>query len=230
MPYQSGLSDNSASAGLRQADNNDVRANQNDPTTWNVVTAMNFRQPPSPKGGLHRYFRMLSLLLLQHALAPSSSIDAHARSRLPANPPDTPLTDLESRPYLRIAGMLPLRIKAVQPPPDLVSKPAAGAPPQPLTREDSLSTPGNPTIEPVNTTSDTIPAHPVSAPRPATSGKQPLPILPDDTHPTTRPEDFLPFFQFPGANHDMTIVVPATIIRPPEPGQLPPSSATYQQK
>jgi len=174
---------------------------------------------------------MLSLLLLHHALAPGS-IDAHARSRLQVNPQDRPLTDVESRPYLRVASMLPLRIKAAPPPPDLSSKPAAGAPPQPITNvpSDSGSSPVHTSTEPANLAGNTTPVQPDAVIPVTTPANPPPAILPDDTHPSTRPEDFLPFFQFPGPNHDVTIVVPVTPTRPPAPGQQPPSSATYQQK
>jgi hypothetical protein len=194
---------------------------------------MNFRQPPAPKGGLHRCIRMLSLLLLQHALAPST-IDAHARSRLPVNSEDTSSTDVASRPYLKVAGLLPLRIKAAPPPPDILGKPPAGAPPQPAQPVASMDTHTatlTPTTESTSSPVDSIPAEPVSA-QPAHPVTNPPPrILPDDTRPSTRPEDFLPFFLFPGANQNVNVVVPVTPTRPPTPDrQLPPSSATYQQK
>ena len=183
---------------------------------------------------MHRYLRMFSLLLLQHALAPGN-IDAHARSRLPLNPSGNPTTDVESRPYLRIAGILPLRIKSAPPPPDLITKPAAGAPPQPAASAPATAT-TSPSVQPVAESAGQPPAKP-ALPDPAplvppapTNTTPPPSILPDDTRTSTRPEDFLPFFQFPDANHDVTVVVPVTAVRPPAPGQQPPSSASYQQK
>ena len=183
---------------------------------------------------MHRYLRMLSLLLLQHALAPGN-IDAHARSRLPLNSSGNPSTDVESRPYLRIAGILPLRIKAAPPPPDLITKPAAGAPPQPAAVAPTAS-PASASALPLAEPAGQLPGNPAQAdPSPAvppapTNTTPPTSILPDDTRTSTRPEDFLPFFQFPDANHDVTVVVPVTAARPPAPGQQPPSSASYQQK
>jgi hypothetical protein len=179
---------------------------------------------------LRRYFRLLYLLLLQHALAPSS-IDAHTRSRLPVNSSGSLDSESASRPYLKIASMLPLRIRAT-PPPDLVAKPA-GAPPQPAGRAADTASPSpkDPGSEPAALASGTVPATaPAPAPAASTDLSQPSTILPDDTRPATRPEDFLPFFQFPSGNHDVTIVVPVTAAHPPAPGQVPPSSATYQQK
>lgn len=60
------------------------------------------------------------------------------------------------------------------------------------------------------------------------TGKTFKPILPDDTRPKVRAEDFLPFFQPPGANpnpNDVTVAPP-----PAEPGTPTPSSATYRQQ
>jgi len=169
---------------------------------------------------------MLSLLMLQHALAPSIA-DAHARSRLPADPGDNPA----SLPYLKVTGALPLRFEEPPPPPpDLSSRPAAGAPPQPPFALTSETLPS--AIMPV----EVAPAKPdvilpaVVTPPPAKPAKPAEPtssILPDDTRASTRAEDFLPFFQFPGGgNGDVTLTPP----RPAQPGQLPPSSATYQQR
>ena len=183
---------------------------------------------------MHRYLRLLSLLLLQHALAPGN-IDAHARSRLPLSPSGEPASDGDSRPYLRIAGILPLRIKSATPPPDLITKPAAGAPPQPSANVPATSSPvaaSNPNPEPGGKLpgTTTLPEHAPAVSAAPTDTTPPAGILPDDTRTSTRPEDFLPFFQFPDANHDVTVVVPVTAVRPPAAGQQPPSSASYQQK
>lgn len=184
---------------------------------------MNFSPEPSTKGGLHAIVRMLSVLMLQHALAPSIA-DAHARSRLPVPPGDNPA----SLPYLKITGALPLRFEEPPPPPpDLTSRPAAGAPPQPPFSLTSETVPA--AIMPA----EVAPAKPdvvvpaVATPPPPKPADVTPSILPDDTHVSTRAEDFLPYFQFPGsANAGVTASPP----RPAQPGQLPPSSATYQQK
>jgi hypothetical protein len=188
---------------------------------------MNF-QPPSPKGGLHRTLRVLSLLLLQHALVPTST-DVHARSRLPSNPDSDPVPTGNSRPYLKIAGSLPLRFgTAPRPIPILASKASvSNPPPQPIaaTPVEPAPAPLSPVIEEKNPPTEP-PIVPVSTP---VESKRVLSILPDDTHPSTRPEDFLPFFQFP-AGRNVNVVVPAGAIKPTTPGQLPASSATYQQR
>lgn len=158
--------------------------------------------------------------MLQHALAPSIA-DAHARSRLPAQPGGDPT----SHPYLKITGAVPLRFDAPPPPPDLSSKPPAGAPPIATgpALPDVILPAATPPAEPPKTAlpSDRTPIAPADTkPADHTPG-----ILPDDTRAATRPEDFLPFFQFPGGSPDVSLTP-----RPPAPGQLPPSSATYQQK
>ena len=193
--------------------------------------------PPTPKGGLHRSLRVISLLLLQHALVPLGT-DAHAHMRLPSNP-ENDRNDADSRPYLKVSGNLPLRFAAAprpipllpvkaavaaeisQPAPAAstssspVEAPVVSAPgPAPVAEIKESAAPA-PTVE----TSPTIPANDKSVPS----------ILPDDTHPSTRAEDFLPFFQFPSGK-DVTVVVPASAAQAPAPGHLPASSATYQQR
>ncbi|WP_415908155.1 hypothetical protein [Oleiharenicola sp. Vm1] len=72
----------------------------------------------------------------------------------------------------------------------------------------------------------------MSDPVKAASGKPPATILPDDTRPKVRAEDFLPFFQFPGsapANGDVTVVAPVPNAAPGA-APLPASSATYRQQ
>jgi hypothetical protein len=59
----------------------------------------------------------------------------------------------------------------------------------------------------------------------------PAAILPDDVRPAVRPEDFLPFFQFPapGGTGNVRVIVPVAPTAPSAPGTQPPSSATYIQ-
>jgi len=189
--------------------------------------------PPTPKGRLHRSLRVISLLLLQHALVPIGT-NAYARMRLPSNP-DSDSNGAESRPYLQVSGTLPLRFSPAPRPIPLLPVKAAVAPE--ATPKPAPATP-SPT-EPDVTLATTAPiaevkeAEPPVAPDPATTtpinSKPVLSILPDDTHHSTRSEDFLPFFQFPSGK-DVTVVVPASAAKAPAPGQLPASSATYQQR
>jgi hypothetical protein len=164
---------------------------------------------------------MVSLLMLQHALAPSIA-DAHARSRLPALP-GSPTDDPASLPYLKVTGAVALRFAAPPPPPDLTSKPPAGAPPP---ASETVHPDVTPAISPAEAAkalpSDLTPITPAAS-KPVNLTPT---ILPDDTRAAPRAEDFLPFFQFPGSSSPDVTLAP----RPPAPGQLPPSSATYQQK
>jgi hypothetical protein len=70
-------------------------------------------------------------------------------------------------------------------------------------------------------------AHPLAQPAPAAQIASP-PILPDEGRPRLHPEDFLPFFQFPGAAGQGAADSSAPV--PPAPGRLPPSTASYQQE
>ena len=128
-----------------------------------------------------------------------------------------------SRPYLAAVGAPNLRFSEAVPPPDLSVRPPAGAPPQPAVNHepDSVSA-SKPETQAART-------EPVAPPQPEVAAKEPAStpppsILPDDTRPKVRPEDFLPFFQFPGGNS-----APGTLT-PPAPGQQPLSTATYRQQ
>jgi hypothetical protein len=60
----------------------------------------------------------------------------------------------------------------------------------------------------------------------------PRSILPDDTRPSVKPEDFLPFFQIPGtakAPGEASLIIPASALVAPTASPIPPSSATYTQ-
>lgn len=135
-----------------------------------------------------------------------------------------------SRPYLAAIDPPGLRFAEALPPPDLSVHPPAGAPPHPPAASEPVVAVALPPSAP-------NPAPVVSGPPPAArpapaAATTPPPILPDETRAKVRPEDFLPFFQFPGnANQadGVTVAVPATLT-PPAPGNQPPSSATYRQQ
>ena len=153
------------------------------------------------------------------------------RSRLPTNLGDNPTNNAGSRPYLKITGALALRFSVAQPTPaDLPVRTAASAPS--LTVSSAPETPSPVAHNPPASDSslDVKPREPVTTQSEPVTENPPPAILPDDTRPATHPEDFLPYFQFPSSNGDLTIIVPATATRPSAPGQLPPSSATYQQR
>jgi len=184
---------------------------------------MNF-QPPTPKRGLNRTLKVLSLLLLQHALVPLAP-EAQARPRLPSNSnSDSP--DGDSRPYLKVAGVRPLRFSAEpRPVPKVAVKPT----PPPSEPVQPTVAAAEPLPAPVVETKEPVVTPPPPVLPPPAAGKSALSILPDDTRPTSRAEDFLPFFQFP-AGDGVNVVVPANAAKPSTPGQLPVSSATYQQR
>jgi hypothetical protein len=163
----------------------------------------------------------LSLWLLPAVLAPAAS---------PGFAP--PFAGSGSRPYLAVLGTMPLRVAEAAPPPDLSSRPSQAAPPRPDQETASDPAPIDEVkAEPSSLTppaADLTPATPTreSAPQPA---RTPPPILVDDSRPRVRPEDFLPFFIFPG-HGESNVIVPVTAPAPPAPGTLPPSSATYRQQ
>jgi hypothetical protein len=193
---------------------------------------MNHREPPQLPVGVRRALHCLSLLLLP-ALAPKA---AHSlpRSR-PAPGPALESPGPDAVPYLPALGALPLRFQRATPPPDLVTQPAAGAPPVPsLTLTESTVAQANAAAAQstaVTARSEKPPADTNPKPTPPPAKPAPSSILPDDTRPAVRPEDFLPFFQIPGtakAPGDVNVVVPASFSAPTA-APLPPSSATYTQ-
>jgi len=149
--------------------------------------------------------------------------------------PETGWSRPRSRPYLTAVAAPPLRFAAPLPPPDLSVRPPAGGPLPPVETPEAAGVaavqPGPDAAKAAATAS--VPEVD-AAPAPA-EVKPPTPppsILPDDLRTKVRPEDFLPFFQFPGSGsnpNDVTVVMPA-VPAPPVPGTQPPSSATYKQQ
>ena len=198
---------------------------------------MNHREPPQKPVGPRRVLRYLSLLLLP-AMAPES-VFALSRPR-PVAGQLIGVQNTEPNPYLPAIGPPPLRFQEISPPPDLVSRPPGGAPPMPslsptessVAMENSAA--ARSTINPVHPQEETpAPAvKPELMPKPAAPAKAPPPaILPDDTHQSVRNEDFLPYFQIPGAAPqpgDVNLLTPVPRLAP-APAPLPPSSATYTQ-
>jgi hypothetical protein len=142
----------------------------------------------------------------------------------------------DSPPYLPIIGAPALRFQHPAPPPDLVTHPVAAAPPIPKLSPTEVAVAQNnaeavavPAPDPDAPTPDAPPAQPiVPSPEPKRAIR---PILPDDTRAPIRAEDFLPYFQIPGAARgpgEVSVILPAAISNAPAPS-LPPSSATYTQ-
>ncbi len=137
-------------------------------------------------------------------------------------------------PYLHITGPPPLRFQEPAPPPEASASPlSAGSrsidgnakPVIVRSPGSGASASGLPGAPEAPTRSDgTAPGSPPATP-PNPNG--PPPLLPDDGGAKVKPEDFLPFFQFPeGGRNESAGTVPV----PPKPGTLPPSSANYQQQ
>jgi hypothetical protein len=183
----------------------------------------------------------LSLLTLP-ALAPHG-VQALPRTRPPGSGSD--LRSAEIVPYLPKLGAPRLRFQEATPPPDLVTRPAAGAPPvPPLSPTESTVAIANAEAARSAPATDPPPDPPPSAAAPATTGPAasapageapakpvPAPILPDNVRPAVRPEDFLPFFQIPGAGRNPAGVSVLAPVPPgvPPPASLPASSANYRQ-
>jgi len=195
---------------------------------------MNHRvTPPGPAKG-RRAWIYLSLLL------PSLASEVAQCPSPPADRNDMPLSQSSSGPsraYLRYIGPPQLRFQEALPPPDLSVRPPAGGPPKlRAVRPDGAST---------DASSFRLQAHAASAatlvarkedvhPAPTLAPPPPPPppaILPDDVAPKARPEDFLPYFQFPGAGSPSGDANAAG--QAPQasetPRTIPPSSATYQE-
>ena len=181
---------------------------------------MNSRaQPPRTAGVWGAGFRLLL------GFVPSMIVAT------PALTPD-PRWPIRSRPYLAVLGSSPLRIQEAMPPPDLSVRPPAGAPPQPAPASAESTTAPPPSADPtapVATALASIPSNQENGPAASADGKPTKPsrsILPDDTRQKVHAEDFLPFFQPPGANPNTS----DGPVAPPAPGVQPPSSATYRQQ
>ena len=201
---------------------------------------MNHREPPHLSVGARRVLHSLSLLLIS-ALAPEGVFAQPRQRPTPGQSPD--MQEVEQTPYLPYVGAPLLRFQEVAPPPDLVTRPAPAGPPTPTLSPTESSVAMENAAAPRSTASSLQPRPPeapapeaavkpeAKAPPPAPVKSTPPAILPDDTHPPVRPEDFLPYFQIPGSAtqpEDVNLLLPAPRT-PPAPAPLPPSSATYTQ-
>lgn len=200
--------------------------NQDNPLTWNVSHEMNHREPPHLPAGVRRALHCLSLLLVPAMTLDEGHAGVRLRSTLRLGP--------DSVPYLPVLGSPSIRVEEALPPPDLVTRPPASAPPVPALTPAETSV----AVANADAAQSTPPAperavdeKPPQPPPPPAPTKTPDPILPDNLHPVTRPEDFLPYFQIPGTAKqpgDVTILAPAAGSAP-APASIPPSSATYTQ-
>lgn len=137
------------------------------------------------------------------------------------------MREKEPLPYLPFLGAPPLRFQDATPPPDLASRPAAAAPPQPhLTPAESSVGLANSAAASLASARPKIEARASDPHEPAqeTPRTDAVPILPDTVRTQVQAEDFLPFFLIPGPAKTV-----GTAPSAPEPGTLPPSSATYTE-
>jgi hypothetical protein len=179
-----------------------------------------------------------SFFLLVLALA--SEAAPRARPQSMRSSPPLPESDA-SQAYLPVIGPPPLRF-AQAPPPELSTRPAPTAPPHPSAMGEIAATnaasanlvapPGGGGDALGTEQSQTIPVE--SAPTAPNAPVKPLgnkdtpALLPDDAQRETRPEEILPFFQFPGSGRT-TIVVPSGSISP-DSTRLPVSTAVYRER
>lgn len=186
---------------------------------------MNHREPTSVPPGTGQALPCLALLLL-----PLLALNrAWSRPNLSAAVPMTVPGG-----YLIAVGAPSLRFQEATPPPDLVMRPPASAPPK-VASGDSASRPDVLLYTP-EVTSATVPGmvatEKASSNHPEeTSAEEihvPPPILRDELQHQARPEDVLPYFQIPaqGGNLDVIVPVPRS---PRSAAPLPQSSATYTQ-
>jgi len=194
---------------------------------------MNHREPPHLPVENRKTFHYVALLLLP-TLAP---IIALASGRVRSNGHQSARLD-ESVPYLQSVGAPPIRFRERTPPPAQIPPPAllgmavrldgdslVGATDRP---DVIVARPTAPPDDP-SEMAETAPTKPIV---PAVKPPPPPPsIIPDDTRPTVRPEDFLPFFQLPGsasAPGGVGVFVPVPAAAS-EAVRLPPSTANYRQ-
>jgi hypothetical protein len=130
--------------------------------------------------------------------------------------------------YLAMIGPAPLCFAPAPPP--LPPEPVLPTPPKPKKPPESAEPPPAPTAPTessikVPTLHDNTDQNPEAGP----NSPKPVSILPDDTKTQIRPEDVLPFFQYPGANDSGAMSVPFTTSQTRGATTIP-SSATYRQQ
>ena len=190
------------------------------------------KSPPATfLSGVYRILRALTFVLLPALSSETSpaSVPASHRTSPTERRDDQASHELRSQPYLAAIG--PKALRFAEPP--VIVPVTAPPPPRPL----GYSTPVPADVAPVVTAAPVKDAA-VQAVKPdattaaAAQAKAPdkvlVPLLPDDTRQEVRPEDILPFFQFPGANGS-TNVIRAPLVPMAPPPAIPTSSATYTQ-
>lgn len=192
---------------------------------WTVSHAMNHRESPSPSGAGCRALPWLLLLLLPVLTPAGPTVPPHHFAPFGRRGAGLAMT-----PYLPIVGAPLLRIQDEKSASHPVARVPSPAPPIPSRRTSDSPTPlpERPSSEPAARAPSPKPvAVPESGPR------SPAPILHDEIRPAVRPEDFLPYFLFPGSATrgagEIKVVVPAATPPTAPAGSMPASSATYSK-
>jgi hypothetical protein len=193
---------------------------QNDPPQWTDVIVMNYRVSPPGTAKGRRAWIYLSLLL--PALASKVSTQATSSPSPLGENSYPPIPQEGSQPYLTAIGPPPLRFEDVFPPPDLSTYQPAGAPPKPADKAKNSASADKDVILPKPVATVTVVAIKATESHPAPAAPTPPAILADDVPVAVRPEDFLPYFQYPGAG-------PRGRAETPPAPPLPVSTATYTQ-
>ena len=180
--------------------------------------------------GLGRFVRCLTLVLLPALVAEGGQAASASRVPVGAPPESSPESPYPySTPYLAVVGPPPMRFREPPAPPSFELEPVAAGPAQ---LEEIMPAPpavagGRLASSPMAASSKS--SSPNSPSSSAGAAKrpdeiEPSSILPDDMRREVRPEDLLPYFQYPRNGGG----VPGVPV-PPQP-TLPPSSATYRQQ
>ncbi|MBE7537218.1 MAG: hypothetical protein HS122_02240 [Opitutaceae bacterium] len=132
-----------------------------------------------------------------------------------------------SSPYLAVILPPALRFEATPPPTDPTLRLAAGAPPRPggvieevaAENKEAAVVTAPPAALPAVSSEASTGSEPAAEGSRSPASHPPVAILHDDLQREVRPEDVLPYFQFPGS-----------VQSAPAPAPMPASSATYRQR
>jgi hypothetical protein len=191
---------------------------------------MNHRQPPLTLGWARRALDRRVFLIL--AMVPGISLaGVHGHPALsdcpcPYEPVVEPYLTHVGAPALRFQPQIQVAVLHDSPTSALAKNLGSHPPEMDIIPDPSLQTAN--LDKSADVSSGEAKPDPLANPK----GRSSAPILPDDARPTVRPEDFLPFFQYPGSGSKSgaVIITNPVSLTPAVPGTLPPSSATYIQR
>ncbi len=183
---------------------------------------------------LNRTLRYLSLALLPALVVEAGQVNLSHRGQISRTPNESEESPPPRRqgtvPYLTVVTPPMLRFRAPAAPPAFDIEPVATGP---AYNEEVVTTIN--AAAPARTKPDVILPVATESRKEATPQgekkelQQEVPvILPDDLRRDVRPEDLVPFFQFPKGGARIGVIVP---VPPQAPSStLPPSSASYRQQ